>query len=455
MATESSRQQHSGADACGSRVSAKGAVRPKVSAFLPLAEMLLIPSLILSVTISNNPTWALGPILGHLLGWVALVSASLIVMSRFRGKLWPLILIALVLTAKGLQIAIDPGGEGAWFTYYTILYGCLLCSAGAVMLSCRLKLVYKQLYIICLLNIILMFLQVAGIADWSQFAATHQDIDNPTYHVAFFNTTDDFDTSQRRPSGFTYSNQYLSIIALFALAVHFSRKRRGLAAGTFVVCVMMVLSMAKLVFAGFILMSLLVLISGNSYQRKTVLKGIAITVLLVYLYAILFPGILETNMAADQLIFSFSTRISSILLQYGAVDAYTMMNDFARETREGGGVNIKVLQVQSARDMEQENISGYASLITILPYLLAALAVLMPFYIRGFFKMRALLPDLTTLPAMCMILAAIIPAAGPLWGSQLYLFMLGFALLPLFVLVQKQAFKRIEKAKGILRTEVA
>jgi len=429
---------------------AKESTMPVKSAgFRALAESCLIPILILSAIFSNQQTWTLGPIIGQALGWAAILCSSVIVASAFHGKLWPLILIILIFIAKGFQIAFDAEGEGVWFTFYIILYGCLLFLAGAIMMSNRLNLVYKQLYIICLLNVIFMFMQVAGIADWSQFAATHADSDMPTYPIAFFDKTSDFDTSQRRPSGFTYSSQYLSIIALFGLVVHFSRKSRRFAAGTLVMCAMMVLSMAKLVFTGFIFVSLFVIISGNSYQRRAVLRGIALTILLVCLFAVLFPGIFESDMDVEQVIFSFSTRISNILIQYGASDAYDMLNDFATKTRQSSGVNIKVLQLQSQRDMAEDIISGYVVLIKILPYVFAAILALMPFYFLGLAKSRAWFPDLTTLIAMCLIIVVIIPSAGSLWYAPIYLFICGFALFPLFILLQHRHFKRIERAKSI------
>ena len=388
----------------------------KSTGFQLLAEWCLIPSLILTANISSQTSWALGPIIGKALGWAAILFASVIVISAFRGKLWPPVLITLIFVAKGFQIAFYVDGLGFWYVCYIVLYGCLLCSAAAVMISCRMDLVYKQLYIICLLSTVLMFLQVAGIADWSQFAATHFDSGVVTYPIAFFDETSFFDTTQRRPSGFMYSNQYLCIIILFGLVLHFSRKRGKLRFGTFVMCTMLVLSMAKLVFVGFILIVIFGIISGTNYQRRLILKGFSLAVLLFCLYKVIFPGLYESNMNADQLIFSFSTRISSILIKSDALDAYNMLNDLAIATRESGDMDIKVLQLNSATDMAQEKLSGYIGLIKILPYIVPSILIIMPFYLWGLRKLRAWFPDLTTLSGMSLIIVAIIPYLNTLFS---------------------------------------
>lgn len=427
----------------GAIVSGRSTVPIKLSIFTSFAEQCLIPSLILSAVISNQLTWPLGPIIGQALGWAAIFCASVIVLSTFRGKLWPLILIVLVFMAKGYQIVFSAPGEGAGFSYYIIIYGCLLCSAGATMIACRLNLVYKQIYIICLLNVVFMFMQVAGIADWSQFAATHFDDDMVTYPIAFFNETAMFDTTQRRPSGLLYSNQYLSIIALFGLAVHFSRKRGGFATATFVVCAMAVLSMAKLVFLGFMLMGLIVVMTGTAYQRLAILKGFALTILLICIYAILFPGLFESNLNVDQLIYSFSTRISSILYEYGADDALIIFQDIANVAQHEG-VNVKLLNIYPEYE---DRITGYIELIRILPFVSAIVFIILPLYLWGLIKLRAWFPELTTLTVMCMIIVVITPAAGPLWGAPLYLFICGFALFPIFILIHKQYLTSFERGK--------
>lgn len=418
----------------------KSTVPIKLPGFQSLAEWCLIPSLILTPIISNQLTWTLGPIIGQVIGWGTILFTSVIVLSAFRGKLWPQILIMLVFIIKGLQIVFNAEGEGLWFSCYMILYGCLLCSAGASMISRRLNLVYKQIYIICLLNVVFMFIQAAGIADWSQFTATHFQNEMTTYPIAFFNATDAFDATQRRPAGLMYSNQYLSMIALFGLMLHFSRKSGRFATGTFVMCTMAVLSMAKIVFWGFILMGLFVMISGNSYQRRSILRGFALMISLICLYAVLFPGLFESNINTAQLIYGFSTRISSILYEYGADNALMMLQDIEKASR--GDVRVTLLYPEY-----EERISGYVDLIRILPYVIASILTILPFYLWGFLKLRARFPDLTTMTAMGMIIALLIPSMGSLWAGPTYLFICSFALFPLFGLLQQRHFKRLERAK--------
>lgn len=396
-----------------------------------LAEWGLIPSILLTTVISNQLTWSVGHVIARLIGWLTILGASIIVTSHFRRKVWPFILVLLVPISKVFQ-GFSGGSEGVQLGPYIILYGLLLGLAGSILVATRLEIVRKQFYYICLLNIVFMFLQVAGIADWSQFATTHAASKISHYPIAFFNVTDDFDVSQLRPAGLLYGNQYLSVITLFGLALHFSREKRGFKTGTLVMCTMAVLSMAKLVFAGFILISLCVIIMGTKYQRKAILKGLALTVLLMYLYKLLFPGLFEFNLRFEQIIFSASTRISSILYKQGAEEALSDLRLMSDEYQEMD-VNVKIL---APLELEEEaQISGYEDLVNHLPYVIAALALFVPFYIWGFLKLRRHRPDLSPLTVTSLIIVLIIPAAGSLWGSPIYLLICGFAFLPLFFLL--------------------
>jgi hypothetical protein len=277
-----------------------------------------------------------------------------------------------------------------------------------------------------------MLIQFLGIADWSQFLTTHFQSDVVTYSSPFFDETTDFDASQRRPAGLLYSNQYLSIIALFGLAIHFSRKRGRFATGTFVMSAMTVLAMAKIVFLGFILMGLLVMISGTSYQRRAILRGFALTISLISLYAVLFPGMFKNNLNIGQMIYSVSTRIGNILHEYSPDNtALMMLQDIQQESQS---TLVKLPEWE-------ERISGYVDLLKFLPYLVTLTLTIIPFYLWGFLKSRALFPDLTTMTMMSMIIVLIIPSVGPLWFNPIYLFIGGFALFPLFVLFQQRHFK--------------
>jgi len=393
------------------------------------AEWSLIPSIIISTVISNQLSWSFGQTFARLIGWMTLLSASVIVTSHFRGKLWPMILVTLVPISKIFQGPTGTPDEGLKLSYYIVLYGALISLSGSIMITSRFNLVYKQLYYICLLNILFMFMQVAGIADWSQFATTHAESIIDTYPIAFFNRTDVFDISQLRPAGLLYANQYLSMIALFGLVLHFSRKSEGFKSGTIVVCTMAVLAMAKLVFLGLILISLFIIIAGNKYQRRSMLKGITITLLLIYLYKLFFPGLFEANLNSAQIIYSASTRISNILYKQGNEDALSTLRLMADEYKNED-IHMKILM--SSELEEDLQISGYEDLIEILPQFIIALLIIIPFYIWGYLKVRQRFQDLTILIITSSIIAIIIPSAGPLWGSPMYLFICGFAFLPLF-----------------------
>jgi hypothetical protein len=225
--------------------------------------------------------------------------------------------------------------------------------------------------------------------------------------------------------------------------MHFSRKSGGYAAATFVVCAMAVLSMAKLVFSGFFLMGLIVIITGTAYQRLAILKGFALTILLICIYAILFPGLFESNLNIDQIIYSFSTRISSILYEYGADDALLILQNIASMS-QSEGVNIKLLNIYPEYE---DRITGYIELIRFLPFVSAIVLIIMPLYLWGLFKLSTGFPELTTLAILSMVIVVITPAAGPLWSNPIYLFICGFALFPIFALLHNRYLKSFESGK--------
>ncbi len=81
-------------------------------------------------------------------------------------------------------------------------------------------------------------------------------------------------------------------------------------------------------------------------------------------------------------------------------------------------------------------ISGYVDIVLFLPFITVAVLMMLPFYLRGFRKLRVLRPDLTSVTIMSMIIAIILPAVSPIWYSPIYLYILSPALLPLFILLK-------------------
>ena len=133
---------------------------------------------------------------------------------------------------------------------------------------------------------------------------------------------------------------------------------------------------------------------------------------------------------------SFLIRINTVLYAYQLDNtALMMLQDIASE-----------FNLRHFKNPEWENrISGYVDLVQILSFVIASTLITMPFYLWGFLRLRAWFQDLTTMTAVSMIIVLIIPSMGPHWHSPIYLFMCGFALLPLFVLLQPRCFKRLKR----------
>ena len=195
---------------------------------------------------------------------------------------------------------------------YKICLCALFFLVGTVFIRRYLYLVYKQVLIICFLNVILMTLQVSGAGKWTQFMATEgEKTSYPTLFVQekYLQAS----TVQRRPSGFLHSNNYLSIIVLFGMALHFSRNKNKLKWGTCVLIAMGVLSMAKIVFLVYILMGIAIFLRGNKVQKVTFANSLLLAVGYMYLYFILFPGLFSSQMNYYHITYSLFIRMNNII----------------------------------------------------------------------------------------------------------------------------------------------
>lgn len=394
-----------------------------------LSMIWLFPGLISALVVGPQP-WA-HPLVGQMIVMLNDIAAGIIIIATFRGSLWPLGLIMSILLAKTLSL-ISVSGSAELL--YIILVGTLLFIAGAIIAFERSKLVYKQLMIICSVSVLFMVLQSAGVGGFSQFLATsYYDYEvAPDVQNTLFAPLADiaYDVRVFRPAGLLRTGTLVSLVILFALPLHLSKHRGRIPGGTAVLCAMVVLSMGKIVFVGFIVVVLFILVKGNRRQQLESIKTIAFLLFFLLLYSFFFPGLFEHNLGTDTQNFSIFVRLNDILEIF---PEGTIIREMADPYMIG--TVRKILP-------EGDHLSGIPSLIMILPYLGPFLVILSIYYFKGYNSMRVQFPDMTLMCGSIFFGIILYPAVFPIWDTGLYWFMLSFALLPIYFKLFPRYFRK-------------
>lgn len=380
----------------------------------------LFPGLISALVIGPQP-WV-HPIVGQTIVLVNDLAAAVIIIATFRDRLWPLVLIACILLAKAFSIfSTNDSIEIA----YIVFADALICIAGAIIAVERSRLVYTQLMIICLLSVPFMVMQSAGVGGLSQLLSTsYYDYETaPDVQNTLFTPLEDiaYDVRVFRPAGLFRTGTLVTLIALFALPFHLSRRSGRFPGGTAILCAMLILSMGKLAIAGSIVIVFFILLKGNSHQRFESMKALAFMLFFFLLYSFFFPGLLDHNLGSDTENYSLFVRL----------------NDIVEIFPEGGIVRemadpYLVGSFRSIHLIAGEHVSGIPSLLIVIPYLLPFLVILAIIYLRGYRSMRAQFPRLLLMCVSVLLGIILYPLVFPIWGTPLYWFMMSFALLPVF-----------------------
>jgi len=398
-----------------------------------LSVMWIFPGLILQMVIGNQ-LWMIGPFyIGQMINWINMLAAVVIILKKYRYSLLVFAFAICLIITKEFEIVFL--SQHANYVY-VIFRSILFCLAGMVMISEHSNLVYKQIMVMCLLNVPIMFLQVAGVGEWTQLLA-REDTTGGNYeliHTLFVKAKDlahNWSVIQFRPSGFLYSNNRLSFFILAGFALHFSLMHGRFVWGTLALCAMSVLSMAKIVFLGFTVMALFLLITGNRRQRICVFNAFLLTIILFGLYDFLFPGVFSHHMDLIGSGYSFFIRMNDII---GTLAKGSFLRDTLEEFFRGTPTAYWLRE-------PGQHISGYSYLIPILTYFMALGIILLPFFLRGLRILRKQVPYLASISLLTLLVVVIYPSAVPIWVAPTYWFMAGFALLPLFVFLQPRYFR--------------
>ena len=126
-----------------------------------LAMRVVFPTMVVTAIFDQQVSSAVLLFVGQLISPVSILTAATIVLLTFRHALWPLVVVGMTLALRALRIVV--GLNDTLVALYTIAVGFVFCAAGAAVAIQRPRLIYKQILWLCLLNMPLMILQLAGV----------------------------------------------------------------------------------------------------------------------------------------------------------------------------------------------------------------------------------------------------------------------------------------------------
>ena len=385
--------------------------------------VLLLPSLIITMVLVNQ-TDKIFILIGQVIGWLSYVFAGLVVYNSFKNKLMVYVLFLLIITTKTLAVVFGLPIIG---TIYVVCQNTLFCVAGSVILFLKPNLVYKQIMVFCILNTIFAILQVTGIGgQLAMILTTHGQGADATPVITFFKNKTDLNylLIQGRPAGLTQANIILSLIIIFAIAIHFSRQHKVFKWGTPLLSLLITLSMSKMAYLGFIISGIIILIWGQRFQKLRILRALYFIFIFVFVYTILFPGLTSVNLSKETINASIFLRANDIMF---ALNPEYLIGE-NRPFFEGTTFFYD--------GEEGEYVSGIASILAKvydhLTLFVSAMVLLLLLYIYGLRKLKLKFPSIKLKTINVLVIICIFPVTHPIWPFQIYWFMLGYGLLPFY-----------------------
>jgi hypothetical protein len=386
----------------------------------------LFPGLLIGTT-CNQQTWSVGLLLiGRTASFLTLVAALVIVWSSTQEKKWPILVFAGLLISRAGRVLF--GSSAVWISFYTVFLAILFCLAGAVIAQQRPKMIYRQVLFFCAISIPLMVLQLTGAGEWTQILRTdyHGMETGAQYPTLFVGSDVVITTLQARPAGFVWANNFLSMIIMFAMGLHFGRIQSDeLTWEDVTLCAITVIAMAKILFLTFLVLILWSYFSGDQLAKRRMKKVTATFICAIMLYAFFFPGFFAFNTSVDLLVRNFNGRFQDLAWTLEAKSFWTF--DIAGPISRRTG-HLDPIKGSAGHE------SGYAALAeSASPYLLIALFFLMPFYLKGLRHLNTRFPEYKDTTIALIIVLMLIPLITSFIEGAVFWFIAGFAFLPLLL----------------------
>jgi hypothetical protein len=388
----------------------------------------LFPGIFTSIVLVNQPS-NLVIMFGQVIGWFNILAAILTLVRLNWSKLWIFLLIMGIVVSRVLRLMSN--SDSSEIIYLSIL-NMLFCTAGVAILLYHRNMLYKQVMVLCYLNLVVMFLQVLGVSAWTQAFTTHGAGNFAEPVRTLFVSIDDlqYRLVQLRPAGVSYSTVMITLLALYGLTLHYLFLNKRLRWGTPVMSGLIVLSMGKMVIAAFILLAIGIHIIGDSKQRREIRRGLIYCLLFSVIYFILFPGQWYLNTSISTISTSIYLRLNDIM---SAINPNNPFYDkslyFLKDTATASWAT------------EGKNVSGYTGLFNNGKLFNYFMIIGLMSYLYAINMIRKRYKGKISNYILAGLLITLLPFMFPFWQSQLFWFIASIGVLPLFLLVKPHAFQ--------------
>jgi len=382
--------------------------------------LLLFPCMIAG-TVLNQQAWSMTlSHAGQAIFWGCVACAVVVIASVLKMPRLGLFLGAALVAARILRI-IAPGAWWPLFAYTVVLSGTFLLAGLALVLYQR-RMIRGQVMALVLLSLPLMFLQTSGADPIFQSLRTDAHSANGyTQHATLFVDSDNvvITTLQARPAGFVHANNFLSVILLSGLLLQLSGSRVSyLTVADLGLTCAMVLSFAKIVWLGFAMLILWMMVRCGARGRRKAIKLVALASILLLAYAIIWPGLFAYNASPHSAYVNFQLRLADLVASI--------------QGERLAGVLIPDLDGKMAWHPLGGAESGYARIAPALPALGVAVLLLSPFYVRSLRRLKGA-RGTRDLAEAGLIVLFVMPIMAQFIDSPSFWFVLGPAAIPLFL----------------------
>lgn len=401
------------------------------SAMFKFSAYMLLPFMLANLTIAEN-RWTIFDLHPDQFIYAATIGLAWYAGAFSRYSLLVTIMLVLAIAMRLLETL---GGNASLREVSFAALAVVFAVAGAVIYGRNPLLLHKQLVIYLALCIPIMFLQILGVSSllmgWNigylhdpsvmniDDVGSFKDI--PVYPTLFVGIDDlEFSTGQGRPVGLMYAANPLSVFISIAVAINLAITRASrIRFSDIVVTIAIVLAMSKLSFGVAILLYAGFLVFGGRERRLLALKLIIVLAMVMFLYYLLFPGLLITNFSEGMVMGAIMLRLVDLLKALGIENYFGQLDDLA------------IVYRQSYVYVVGEGYSAVATLLRskLLILSLFAMMVGVVLYVRR-------VQDMASRPAMVYVvtlLACILTQfAVPFVGAASFQLIMGFALFPLF-----------------------
>jgi hypothetical protein len=293
------------------------------------AAYLLLPLMWANLTAGENHWAILGLGVGQLLNWIIIGLAWYV---AFRSP-YQRIATVMLLCAFALRPLEAVGGE----VVYALRSGALavvFIVAGAWIYGRDPNFLHRQLVVFLGLCVPLMFLQIVGagsfVMGWSTAylndpsgVMDQSDVGTfmelPLYPTLFVGPDDlIFSIGQARPVGLMHANNILSIFVAIAATLNLLVPRSArLRAGDLIITAAVILTMSKMVFAVMAMLFVGTTLFAPAERKLLALKLLCLFAIGLWVYYLLFPGLLRTNLSEDMVRVSIMLRLLGVLNAVG------------------------------------------------------------------------------------------------------------------------------------------